>query len=83
MLPFDRKPWAKTLAGIVVTVSFVAAVGLAFFFYDNGELHIPEVVGILLLLLTIVPPNVAILSRKSGEDASLPSTLTQTRHAGH
>jgi len=80
MLPFDRKPWAKTLASIVIIVSFVGAVGLFFFFYQNDTLHIPEVVGIILLLLTIVPPNVAILTRRPGQtDPTLGVPMHQTR----
>lgn len=64
MLPFDNRPWAKSLARIVIALSlFVAGVG-AWYLYSIEELHIPEVTGIVLLLLTIVPPNVAIAMRK-------------------
>jgi hypothetical protein len=34
-------------------------------------LHISEVVGIVLLLLTIVPPNAAIVMRKPGDVEAL------------
>ncbi|WP_179491975.1 hypothetical protein [Granulicella arctica] len=48
-------------------MSFIGAACLAFYFYINDSLHISEVVGIFLLLLTIVPPNVAIVMRKPGD----------------
>ena len=79
MLPFDRKPWAKHLALAVVILSFAGAIWLAFYFYSNDALHISEVVGIVLLLLTIVPPNLAIMNRR--DDVSDP--LTEHRTFGH
>jgi hypothetical protein len=61
MLPNDNKPWAKTVARIVICATIVALVVLAFFLKSHNSLHIPEAVGIFLLFLTIVPPNLAIL----------------------
>jgi fatty acid desaturase len=61
MLPNDDKPWAKTVAGIVVCVTLVGLVVLAFVLKSYNSLHIPEIVGIFLLFLTIVPPNLAII----------------------
>jgi hypothetical protein len=61
MLPGDRKPWAKTVARIVICFTIVALSALAFVLDAYNSLHIPEVVGLLLLFLTIVPPNLAIL----------------------
>jgi hypothetical protein len=61
MLPHDDKPWAKTLARTVIGVALVALAALAYFLHSRGSLHIPEVVGIFLLFLTIVPPNLAVL----------------------
>jgi len=61
MLPNDDKPWAKTLARTVICVTIVALIGLAFFLESRNMLHIPEMVGIFLLFLTIVPPNLAVL----------------------
>jgi hypothetical protein len=61
MLPGDHKPWAKTVARIVVCFTIVALIVLAFVLKSYNNLHIPEVVGLLLLFLTIVPPNLAIL----------------------
>jgi hypothetical protein len=61
MLPNDHKPWAKTLARSVIGVTVVVLIFLAYFLKSRGSLHIPEVVGIFLLFLTIVPPNLAVL----------------------
>jgi hypothetical protein len=61
MLPGDHKPWAKTVARIVICFSIVALIVLAFVLNSHNALHIPEIVGLLLLFLTIVPPNLAIL----------------------
>jgi hypothetical protein len=61
MLPNDHKPWAKTLARTVIGVTLVALAAVAYFLKSHGALHIPEVVGIFLLFLTIVPPNLAVL----------------------
>jgi hypothetical protein len=61
MLPNDHKPWAKTVARIVICFTIVALIVLAFVLKAYNTLHIPEVVGLLLLFLTIVPPNLAII----------------------
>jgi hypothetical protein len=61
MLPNDHKPWAKTVARIVICATMVALAFLAYFLHVHNNLRIPEVVGIVLLFLTIVPPNLAIL----------------------
>ena len=78
MLPFDRKPWAKTVAGLVIVLSFIGAAVLALYFQSEHSLHISEVVGILLLLLLFVPPNAAIVMRKPGQTDS-PSPLSNPR----
>lgn len=79
MLPFDRKPWAKTVAAVVIALSFVGAVALIFYFRSIDSLHISEMVGIFLLLLTIVPPNVAIVMRKPGQTDPLISHIRAIR----
>ena len=61
MLPNDHKPWAKTVARVVICFTIVALVVLALILKSYNTLHIPEVVGIFLLFLTIVPPNLAII----------------------
>ncbi len=61
MLPNDDKPWAKPLARTVIGVTLVALGFLAYYLENHDQLHIPEIVGIFLLFLTIVPPNLAVL----------------------
>jgi hypothetical protein len=61
MLPNDKKPWAKTLARTVIGVTLVALGVLAYLLQIHDSLHIPEIVGIFLLFLTIVPPNLAVI----------------------
>jgi hypothetical protein len=61
MLPNDDKPWAKSLARIVICLTLIALAGLAYYLEAHKSLHIPEMVGIFLLFLTIVPPNLAVL----------------------
>jgi hypothetical protein len=61
MLPNDDKPWAKPLARTVIGLTLVGLALLAYYLDSRDSLHIPEIVGIFLLFLTIVPPNLAIL----------------------
>jgi hypothetical protein len=61
MLPNDHKPWAKTVARTVIGVTLVALAFLTYFLRSHGSLHISEAVGIFLLFLTIVPPNLAVI----------------------
>ena len=79
MLPFDNRPWAKTLARVVIALSILAAAVGGWYLYTLDELHIPEVTGLLLLLLTIIPPNVAVLivMRKAGDPEPCNAHLVQ------
>jgi hypothetical protein len=61
MLPHDQKPWAKKLATVVISVTLVALAFLAYFLKTHNSLHISEIVGIFLLFLAIVPPNLAVI----------------------
>jgi hypothetical protein len=61
MLPNDDKPWAKPLARTVIGLTLVALAVLTYYLKTHNQLHIPEIVGIFLLFLTIVPPNLAVL----------------------
>jgi hypothetical protein len=61
MLPYDQKPWAKKLATAVICVTLVALGFLAYFLETHNSLHISEIVGIFLLFLAIVPPNLAVI----------------------
>ncbi len=61
MLPNDHKPWAKPLARTVICFTLVVLALLAYILRIHHSLHISEVVGLFLLFLTIVPPNLAVL----------------------
>jgi uncharacterized membrane protein YfcA len=82
MLPFDNRPWAKPLARVVIGVSIVGAVAGAWYMYSIGQLHIPEVTIFLLLLLAIIPPNIAVLRKQpeAAEDSKQPSSLLKENH---
>ncbi len=82
MLPFDRRPWAKTLATVVIACSLTAAVTATYFLYIFQELHIPEITIILLLLLTIVPPNVEIVLRKKKKQSQEDPGGLPVQHLG-
>jgi hypothetical protein len=77
MLPGEQKPWAKSMARAVIGVSILAAILGAWYLYDIGQLYIPEVTGILLLLLTIIPPNLAILYGKPENSQKRSTPLKQ------
>jgi hypothetical protein len=64
MLPFDNRPWARRVARVVICGSVAGAVAGGWYMYSVGELHIPEVTILVLLLLAIVPPNVAVLRKR-------------------
>ncbi len=70
MLPFDNRPWARPLAQFVIAASLIAAGLGAYYLYTIEQLYIPEITGILLLLLTIIPPNVAVLMRRPDAERS-------------
>jgi hypothetical protein len=74
MLPFDDRPWAKTVATIVVVFSILAAIATAFYLEYIGTFHFSEMLILALLLLTIVPPNLAIILRKPGTPESTSAT---------
>jgi hypothetical protein len=74
MLPHDQKPWAKSLARAVICVTILGLALLAYYLKTHNSLHIPEIVGIFLLFLTIVPPNLAII---------YPWLIPANHHANH
>jgi hypothetical protein len=79
-LPNSEKPWAKPLARVVIGATLIALAALAIFLEAQNSLHIPEIVGIFLLFLAIVPPNLAVLypwllPSKSMPDSTHKSTL--------
>jgi hypothetical protein len=72
MLPFENRPWAKPMARAVIVLSFIAAIAEGYYLYSQQELHIPEVTILVLLLITIIPPNLAIVMKKTaGEPGAM------------
>ncbi len=61
MLPNDDKPWAKSVARTVICLTILFLACLTYYLQTRDMLHISEIVGIILLFLTIVPPNLAVL----------------------
>jgi hypothetical protein len=60
-LPSADKPWAKPVAKIVILATVIGLPCLAYFLKTHNTLHISEIVGLFLLFLTIVPPNLAVI----------------------
>lgn len=69
MLPFDNKPWAKQLATTVICFTVIGVICLGFYLDHVRSLHVSEWVMMFLILLTVVPPNLAVLYRKPKPDA--------------
>jgi hypothetical protein len=63
MLPYDKRPWAGKVAATVILLTLVAAVCVPIVLHQRKALDPPILVGIVLLLLAIVPPNVVVLRR--------------------
>ena len=61
MLPNGDKSWAKPLARTVIVLTLVALALLSYYLETHNQFHLPEIVGVFLLFLTIVPPNLAVL----------------------
>ena len=63
MLPFDRRPWAKPLAFLVIVLTLAGAVIAPFYLRHIKHFDPPMAVLIVLLVLAIVPPNYVVLRR--------------------
>ncbi|MCU1324096.1 MAG: hypothetical protein JWM43_3745 [Acidobacteriaceae bacterium] len=72
MLPYDNRPWAKTLAKFVAVSATCLLIALGLFLHHIGQMRVSEYVALLILFLTIVPPNLAVIYRKRSR--SSPST---------
>jgi hypothetical protein len=64
MLPFAERPWARPVAAIAIVVTLIAAVWIPLELRAWGRLDLPIMVGIVLLVLAIVPPNIVILRHR-------------------
>ena len=86
MLPFDRKPWAKNLAATVIVLTLLAALLAPVYLRHINHLDPPMAVLIVLLVLTIVPPNFIIWRRhRKGDlgESNPARTVYAARTAGH
>jgi uncharacterized membrane protein YfcA len=77
MVPFDDRSWSKPLARFVICFSTLAAIVGAWYLYSIHQLYIPEITGIVLLLLTIIPPKVAVLRERPKSQPETPVSLNR------
>jgi len=66
MLPFDRKPWAATLAKLVILLTITGVVLYVLWIRQTRPLDWGERWILGLLLIAVIPPNLAIIRRKPG-----------------
>ena len=71
MLPFDRRPWARSFAIGVIAVTVLGVITYAWTILSERPLDWGERVILMLVLLTVIPPNVVIIRRKSVPPKSL------------
>ncbi|MDE3103604.1 MAG: hypothetical protein KGK08_00375 [Acidobacteriota bacterium] len=70
MVVFADKPWAKQAAITVIVVALSVAAALLIIRANQGALDPPEIAIVALLLLAIIPPNIAILRAKPSPSAA-------------
>ena len=71
MLPFDQKPWAKHLAVAVIGITVLGLAVLAMALRRVHPLDVAEITFIILVLIAVVPPNLAIILRRNPLSANL------------
>jgi hypothetical protein len=64
MLPFDQKPWAKPVARMVIAATILGIAAAAYYLHTLGPLDTGEILAFILLALTIIPTNLAVIYRK-------------------
>lgn len=64
MLPFDRKPWAKKVAHLVIAGAILGIAITWIYLRTLGPLDLGEYLAFFLFALTVIPPNVAIIRQK-------------------
>lgn len=63
MLPFDQRPWAKIVARCVIGATVLGCALFVYHVKQERSLDWGERAIVILLLLTVIPPNVAIIRR--------------------
>jgi uncharacterized membrane protein YhaH (DUF805 family) len=75
MLPFENRPWAKKVALSVILFSLLAA-AIAVIVLDRTKgLDTGAVTAIFLILLAIIPPNIAVLRHRRLADGQRRATM--------
>lgn len=64
MLPFENRSWAKPAARSILLFTVVALSVFAYLIARIRPLDVPEIALIVIVLLGVLPPNIAILRRK-------------------
>ncbi len=81
MLPCQNSTWSKSIARSIIALAILAAIVTAYYLHDQHLLYIPEITILLLLLLAILPPNIAILFRK--DDIGSSASTLDHNHSHH
>jgi len=80
MLPFDKKPWAKTLAKVVIAATILGIAAAAFYLHSLGPLDTGETLAFFLLALAIIPTNLAVIFKKPKEAGEHTAGLSHAVH---
>jgi len=65
MLPFDNRPWAKTVAKLVIAATILFEIAVIFWLRHYGPLDIPEILALVLFAIAVIPPNIHVIRGKS------------------
>ena len=79
MLPFENRPWARPVATLIIVLTLIAAVVAPIVLHQRKALDVPIVVGIVLLVLAIVPPNIMVLRHRRAGDDRQTATMVPSR----
>jgi hypothetical protein len=75
MLPFENRPWAKRVALSVIVVTLLSAAIAAIILDRTNGLDTGAITAICLILLAVVPPNIALLRRRRLADGQQRPTM--------
>ncbi len=63
MLPYSNRSWSKRVAGAVIAATLIGLAVTAILIRRARPLDVAEIAFIVLMLLAVLPPNIAILRR--------------------
>jgi hypothetical protein len=75
MLPFENRPWAKRVALSVILVALLSAAIAAIVLDRTKGLDTGAITALFLILLAIIPPNIAILRHRRQADGQQRPTM--------